>query len=103
MRQPRATKSEISAILKAYLKSGKSQQKFCADRGISFWTFRNWLGRTEKPFPKKSSSLPVISFVPSSAPATTAGYRVEFPNGTILHIPSIISIESILTALRGTS
>ncbi len=100
MRQPRATASEISTVLKAYRESGKSQQAFCADKGISFWTFRNWLMRAEKKPSPKTSPLPVISFQPAPTPLTTTGYRVEFLNGTILHIPPSVSIESILAALR---
>lgn len=101
MRKPRATMAEISAILKDYRASGKSQKQFTEERGINCWTFRNWMLRAGKVPEPKSLPMPVISFVPSSAPPTTSGYRVEYPNGTILHIPSTVSVELILAALRG--
>ena len=98
MGRKHASASEKAAAIQAYRKSGKSLSQFCNGRGISYQTFRNWLNRSES---LKSEPPTVIAFTPSPISQQSNEYRISFLDGTVLSIPGAISLQSILSVLRG--
>ena len=102
MKRKRWNTAEISGALRAYRASGKTAWRFCADRRINYQTFRNWIAREHA----EASKLPVpsvIAFTPSAPVSSPSGYRISFPDGTILHLPESVPLLSIVAALRSDS
>ena len=102
MKRKRWSAAEISEVVRAYRASGKTEWRFCADRGINYQTFRNWIAR-ERPEVSRQSVPSVIAFTPAASPPSPVGFRVSFPDGTILHLPEFVPLLSIVSALRSDS
>jgi transcriptional regulator with XRE-family HTH domain len=101
MGRSRYSEPEIASNLKAYRDSGLTQRQFCSERGISFWTFRTWLSRFRKDRDSHGNPAPVIAFTPSvSVAALSVEYRIRFADETVLHIPSTVSLDTIISSLR---
>ena len=105
MKRARLSPAEKDAAIKAYYASGLSIKKFCDESSLNYWTFREWLVNgnraTERRKKQVPVPLPVISFVPQSTLQKLTGHRIEFLDGTILHLDPSISLDSIISVLRG--
>ena len=69
----RKSKSEWSAIVKAFERSGQSHAEFCAQRGLRIWSFRFWLYRVRRDRAAARTTdialLPVSVVLPTAPPS----------------------------------
>jgi hypothetical protein len=76
----RRSRSEWSAIIKAFKRAGGSHEEFCKERGLNLGSFRGWLYRLQK----AGSSASEVALVPvtvagatSSSPQESTGSAAE--------------------------
>jgi hypothetical protein len=117
MADPRARTPhrQINALLAEFSKSGTTQRAFCERRGLNLTTFRSWLAQ-ERRQPRMSDARPqshhtaaptqVVAFPfaplapPFSGNSDRPAYRIEFADGTLLHIPASLPLSAVVDALR---
>lgn len=61
----RRSRSEWSAIIKAFKKAGGSHEDFCKERGLNLGSFRGWLYRLQK-------AAPEVALVPVAVTSATS-------------------------------
>lgn len=85
---------ERARILESYLKSKLPQKEFAVQAGISVSTLQYWLRKSP---PGLDRAEPVFVEVPmmTGQSSSTGGYRLHFPNGQILEIPSGFRAEEV--------
>lgn len=66
--QARRSRSEWSAIIKAFKKAGGSHEEFCKERGLNLGSFRGWLYRLQK----GAKSGPEVALVPVAVTGPTS-------------------------------
>ena len=82
---------EMFKIVEEYLQSGQTQKKFCEQRSLSIFQFKYWLQKYRK---KESGDNPFIRLQPSNA-NSLGSYRIDLPNGIIIHLNGSESLKLI--------
>lgn len=102
MKKRRATpKSRITwlTIIKEYLTSGISKEKFCKDRQLNILSFKSWHSHfNPKNNPLSSKKVEQLNFIPvkvmpQANRSPTFGLNIELPNGIKLAITDV-SVDS---------
>jgi len=73
----RRSRAEIDELLAAFRRSGKTQQAFCHDQGLSVATFSNWRRKAEA----SGCSSPALRPVRLLESSQWASVTVRFPEG----------------------
>ena len=94
----RYTSAQKDKILAVYQRSRLSQKDFAAQAGIGHSTLTLWLRQAASKNSAPSGFVPVPNLLVASA--TAAGYRLKFPDGLILEVPSGFGSEELSTLLR---
>lgn len=101
VKQKRRSREEIEEHLKAFKRSGLTQQAFCRERGLSVATFSNWRRKAEATEDVSEASFRPVRLHVSHA---SSGPVVRLPDGTELFFPQSAcarDIASVVFALRG--
>ncbi len=92
-------KDEMFRIVGEYLQSGQTQKRFCEQRNLSFFQFKYWLQKYRK---VESRDTRFIRLQPSNA-NSLGSYRIDLPNGIIIHLNGSESLKLILEIIRHVS
>jgi hypothetical protein len=85
---------ERARILESYLRSKLSQKEFAVQTGVPVSTLQYWLRKSPS---RLDPAAPVFVEVPMTPVLSSAarGYRLHFPKGQILEIPSGFRTEEV--------
>lgn len=72
----RKSRSQWSAIIRAFERSGGSHEEFCSKRGLEVGTFRSWLYRLRKREAPVEIALVPVEVTEASAPHPVAAAGV---------------------------
>ena len=97
MMAKRYTREEQKHHIAQWRKSGVSQKAYCAQRGLSWSTFKNWNKRI-KPITMQTPFAPI-----QITPSTNAQWIIEAADGLRVHVPAHCdekSLKTLINALR---
>ena len=97
MMAKRYTREEQKHHIAQWRKSGVSQKAYCAQRGLSWSTFKNWSKRQKPPTIE-------IPFAPIQiTPSTNSQWIIETADGLRVHVSAHcdeVSLKTLINALR---
>ncbi len=92
-KQERITRqTDMLSLIEQWHESGKTQQVFCQEHGMTFSTFYYWLKRYRRGI-DESSFLPVE--------ISSGSYiEIRYPGGVILQLPAAIKLTALKQLLN---
>jgi len=89
-KQERITRqTDMLSLIEQWHESGKTQQLFCQEHGLTFSTFYYWLKRYRREI-NESSFLPV-----EINSLTQSSIEIRYPDGVILQLPAAIKLSAL--------
>jgi uncharacterized lipoprotein len=79
-RRTGATEAKWRRIYQAFQESGLACKDFCRERGVNYYTFRDWSRRFAKDAPRRSA------FVEIGLPVATQEYTIVLKGGRELRV-----------------
>jgi hypothetical protein len=100
----RKSRSEWSAIVKAFERSGQSHEQFCSKRGLAIGSFRSWLYRLRRTHEAATDVVllpvevtpPVARDAPSEVVIAIAGVEVRVATGA-----DVGYVAALVAEIRG--
>jgi transposase-like protein len=78
---------EMLSLIEKWQESGKTQQSFCQEHGMTFSTFYYWLKRYRRGI-NESSFLPV-----EINQSLNTNIEIRYPDGVILQLPLSVKLS----------
>lgn len=78
---------EMLSLIEKWQESGKTQQSFCQEHGMTFSTFYYWLKRYRRGI-NESSFLPV-----EINQSLNTNLEIRYPDGVILQLPLSVKLS----------